>query len=387
MINSPSPITAVPDELIAEVLSLLTVKSLLRLKCVSKSWNSLISDPFFVKIHSHKSSQNTNLTLFWAKYSGKSRFTQLTFLPALENDSTTTIVVNDDDTISKFFDHKYHQVVGSCNGLCCFKQEYSNSEYQEFSLRFCNPATRSLSHKLGYFRVPPKLPDSLFKFSFGYDDLTSKYKVVAFSSSEVRVFTLGDNVWRNIPKFPINTCHLIRSGESGGLYLRNCLIWLAGRTRAVNGSSRYEQFVIISLNLGTETYKELLPPQGLNGKFLYIPNVCVLMDCLCIFHRSKDNDIAIWQMRDFGVQESWTKLFNFSYPYPDFFQDPFSYLGYCLLWPLHVLENGNTLILANGEGLVIRYNRRDNRVDPIRISDTRYWFYVHRYVESLVSIC
>lgn len=36
MINSPSPITAVPDELIAEVLSLLTVKSLLRLKCVSK---------------------------------------------------------------------------------------------------------------------------------------------------------------------------------------------------------------------------------------------------------------------------------------------------------------------------------------------------------------
>ncbi|KAI5440947.1 hypothetical protein KIW84_010424, partial [Lathyrus oleraceus] len=70
MINSPSPITAVPDELIAEVLSLLTVKSLLRLKCVSKSWNSLISDPFFVKIHSHKSSQNTNLTLFWAKYSG-----------------------------------------------------------------------------------------------------------------------------------------------------------------------------------------------------------------------------------------------------------------------------------------------------------------------------
>ncbi|KAI5440943.1 hypothetical protein KIW84_010421 [Lathyrus oleraceus] len=69
-INSPSPVTAVPDELIAEVLSLLKVKSLLRLKCVSKSWNKLISDPFFVKIHFHKSSLNTDLTLFSAHHTG-----------------------------------------------------------------------------------------------------------------------------------------------------------------------------------------------------------------------------------------------------------------------------------------------------------------------------
>ncbi|CAL5186968.1 unnamed protein product [Lathyrus oleraceus] len=388
-INSPSPVTAVPDELIAEVLSLLKVKSLLRLKCVSKSWNKLISDPFFVKIHFHKSSLNTDLTLFSAHHTGKSTYTQLTVYPVhtlLENNSTTSIVT----VIRRFFSNEYHQVVGSCNGLCCLMEEYSNTEFREFSFRLCNPATKSLSHKLGYFRIQPNNPNSLFKFSFGYDNLTAKYKVVAFSPNEVRVFTLGDNnVWRNIPNFPIYPFNLIRSGQDGGLYVSNCLIWFADRTRLFNGHSAYldlEQFVIISLNLGAETYAELLPPQDFDGEFLYLPNVCLLMECLCFSHHSNGNNIVIWQMRDFGVQESWTKLFNFSYP--DFFQDPISYLGCCgELWPLYVLENGNILILANGEGQVIRYNRRDNRIDPIRISNTRSWFYVHRYVESLVSIC
>ncbi|XP_050902914.1 F-box/kelch-repeat protein At3g23880 isoform X2 [Lathyrus oleraceus] len=148
-INSPSPVTAVPDELIAEVLSLLKVKSLLRLKCVSKSWNKLISDPFFVKIHFHKSSLNTDLTLFSAHHTGKSTYTQLTVYPVhtlLENNSTTSIVT----VIRRFFSNEYHQVVGSCNGLCCLMEEYSNTEFREFSFRLCNPATKSLSHKLGF---------------------------------------------------------------------------------------------------------------------------------------------------------------------------------------------------------------------------------------------
>jgi hypothetical protein len=38
-----------PDELIAEIISVLNIKTIVRLKCVSKSWNILISDPTFVK--------------------------------------------------------------------------------------------------------------------------------------------------------------------------------------------------------------------------------------------------------------------------------------------------------------------------------------------------
>ena len=51
--DAPLPIT-LPDELITEVLSFLDVKSLMRFKCLSKSWNSLTSDPFFVELHLNK---------------------------------------------------------------------------------------------------------------------------------------------------------------------------------------------------------------------------------------------------------------------------------------------------------------------------------------------
>ncbi|PNX60643.1 F-box protein, partial [Trifolium pratense] len=52
------------DDLLTEFLSLLPVKSLLRFKCVSHSWKSLISDPNFVKFHLKKSkSHNPQFTL------------------------------------------------------------------------------------------------------------------------------------------------------------------------------------------------------------------------------------------------------------------------------------------------------------------------------------
>jgi hypothetical protein len=49
------------NELISEVLSFLNVKSLVGLRCVSKSWKTLISDPTFVKLHLKRSSARNPL--------------------------------------------------------------------------------------------------------------------------------------------------------------------------------------------------------------------------------------------------------------------------------------------------------------------------------------
>ncbi|MCI12256.1 F-box protein, partial [Trifolium medium] len=54
-----------PAELIAEIISLLPVKSLMKFICVNKFFKTLISDDYFVQLHLKKSSPNSHLALMW----------------------------------------------------------------------------------------------------------------------------------------------------------------------------------------------------------------------------------------------------------------------------------------------------------------------------------
>ncbi|EYU18243.1 hypothetical protein MIMGU_mgv1a026810mg [Erythranthe guttata] len=56
-----SEIVYLPDEIIETVLSKLPVNCLLRNKTVSKSWNTIISDPLFLKNYQGESSSSSNL--------------------------------------------------------------------------------------------------------------------------------------------------------------------------------------------------------------------------------------------------------------------------------------------------------------------------------------
>ncbi|KAI5413670.1 hypothetical protein KIW84_058007 [Lathyrus oleraceus] len=74
-----------------------------------------------------------------------------------------------------------------------------------------------------------------------------------------------------------------------------------------------DQFVIISLNLSTETYRRLLPPCGLVDVPSILPTISVLRDRLCFSYHIKTTHFSIWMMTEFGVQESWTQFLNISY--------------------------------------------------------------------------
>lgn len=59
------PLAPFLDELIAEFLSWLSIKTSMQLKCISKSWNNLISNPSFIQKYLTKSSQNPHFTVMW----------------------------------------------------------------------------------------------------------------------------------------------------------------------------------------------------------------------------------------------------------------------------------------------------------------------------------
>ncbi|KEH23076.1 putative F-box domain-containing protein [Medicago truncatula] len=384
----------VPNELVSEILFLLSVKNIVRLKCVSKSWNALISDPLFVQKHHNLSLQNPHLMLSWKTITPAVKFVVPFPVHLLLKNPSITVSSNK----SHDFEHNC-RIVGSCNGLLCllFNSETETSKPKNW-LRFWNPATRTSSKNLGSFRYrTPRRYDnsyglSCYKFSFGYDASTLTYKVVAFRvrrnndswESRVKIFNLGDNCWRNIQSFPIFPLNWLQNRRrlasncrlNDGVHLSGTINWLA----MYKPTTHVVQFVIVSLDLSTESYKKLLPPPGFNEMPCFQPLLRVLMDSLCLSHNPKKTELVLWQMKEYGVQESWTQLFKISYKN---LQMQNIDAGFACLY-----VNSDTVIFANKYcNQPYIYNLKDKTVKRIKVGLNLDWFdQAMVYVESLVSV-
>ncbi|XP_057427202.1 F-box/kelch-repeat protein At3g23880-like [Lotus japonicus] len=165
----------------------------------------------------------------------------------------------------------------------------------------------SITEILGFFH--PK--GAIVNTNFGYDNSTDTFKVVVFDwdyytigNRLTRVFTLGCNIWRDVQNLPVDI-FIHCWDQKHGVNLRSTLNWLAF-------DKPTGQPVILSFDLGTEVFTQFsLPPGFGNDEF---PFVGVLMDSLCLSpcwsrtHQKRTDDYVIWQMKEFGVEKSWTQL-------------------------------------------------------------------------------
>ncbi|MCH94468.1 F-box protein, partial [Trifolium medium] len=237
---------------------------LLRFRCVSKSWKTLISDPTFVKLHLNRSTRNQHFTLvtFHATDipgdSPDGSDSGLEFDYSVVPYSLRRLIENPSFTLSvdpyyRLSDKKCFGIVGTCNGLILLIDISSTDAYIEYWLRLWNPTTKTTSQKFGYIhdvgnpRDDPFMFHGYYKFTFGCDNSTGTYKVVASRynphqlRSNVRILSSNDNVWRDIESFPIIPLHL----DNPEHYL-----------------NVVDQFVIVSLDLETETYNQYSLPHG-----------------------------------------------------------------------------------------------------------------------------
>ncbi|CAJ2649957.1 unnamed protein product [Trifolium pratense] len=323
-----------PDELMLEIISWLPVKHIIQLRCVNKFFKTLIFDPHFVRMHLNKSRRNSNLALPWYrnldKYDEDYRLITLSIPYVLGIQTQNQYAISDpyyrlnddlnDDSII------IRKIVGSCNGLLCV---LSISSSDEHCLCFWNPATRTKSNEFMVFDCDLNCN----MFSFGYDNSSQTYKVVAFCAEEsgcnkVKVFSLGDNSWRDLQCFPLIPCH------DDGVHFNGTINWLAYHNVD-------NQYVILSLDLSTETYTHLLLPLGLDD--VDGPMIVLLGDRLCFCHDFEETHFVIWQMKDFGVQNSWIQLFKVRYE---------KRIGFVVRWlPLYLSGNGDTLIWAEADDI------------------------------------
>lgn len=390
MAEHSNPTDLFPNDLITKILLLLNVKSILRFKCVSKSWNTLISDSIFVKLHLQLLPQNKHLLLipFDPKNNQNSGIVSFPICRLLENKSVT--LVNEPNMHMK----DCSRVIGSYNGLVCLLGFSSTIGPQDIWIRLCNPITGFLSEKLGSFRQSRQHAFKRLRCTFCYHNST--YKVVVYCCKEVKVFSLGDNSWRNIQKFPLFIFNYmvvfndipVNEGVNEGVYLRGTVNWLAFRNKLERvqclNDVDVEELVIVSLDLGTETYRQLLPPLGFD---VVGPTIAVLIECLYFSYHFERSHFVMWKMTEFGVEESWTQFVKISYQnlQVNTFGWSVMYLR-LFLFPLCFSENGDTLILAsNKEKQAILYNLRDGTATRTSVTDNIKWYISEDYVESFVQ--
>ena len=206
---------------------------------------------------------------------------------------------------------------------------------------------------------------------------------------EGRVHCRGESCWRRplaCPDFPI-----LLKDALGGSFVNGSINWLARHSLNCHLNElenvTVDQLVILSLDMRTEAGKYMLLPIGLDEMPQNGPNLAVLRGRLCLYYYDKmRSHFALWEMREFGVHESWTQLVTISsvqllgnFDDLDLYHHHFS-----LLAPVCVSEDEDVVLLASKEDFPdIMYNMRDDRVRHVTLLNNQIW-YVHEHMQSLV---
>ncbi|KAH6764724.1 hypothetical protein C2S51_015973 [Perilla frutescens var. frutescens] len=289
----------IPLEIVEEILLNLPLKSVLRFSTVSEAWNSIVSDLGFIK-----------------RYRGREKIALMSTSPSLtsfHDPSLSSISSLSSFTPKDATDLVYPVPEGdlylkaSCDELWCFQAGNA--------LFLGNPSMKT------YRKLPDPLipldgyePDHElggFVYGLGYDSVGDDYKLLKFPTAketESELYSLKNDSWKKISSSPP--------------YLIDCIdqrqfVFLNGMLHCISTCPEPEKMFLVSFDLSTEKYGEMVPPAAFR-EWLSCPNykvvVTVLRGKLCVYLNSYgDIRFGFWVMEDYGVGESWTKLFLIDY--------------------------------------------------------------------------
>ncbi|PIA59852.1 hypothetical protein AQUCO_00400611v1 [Aquilegia coerulea] len=365
-----------PEDIMFQILLWLPVVSLLRFKSVCKSWYSLIKSSQFISQHKHKKATITNLLLmlpraqeighslnFKVIYSSSSSSSSSSYSNLSGGGSGSSSDINNNNNniyqtyenldLPEYFKNKDWDIRWAkmicCDGIICLN-------HQQWDVSLWNPATKQ-------FRILPRSPLPLpqiahghFMFiGFGFDVKTNDYKVIRFAFyapgssksgyNQIEVYSLNNNSWKTLdfvlpinfvisdPKMPYH------NGGEGQVYC-----WM-GKDFHQGGIIR-----ILSFDFSKEIFATVPLPNDPTFQSDRIPQLAILREKLAIINGVNFlSEIhawhyQIWVMNEFGIRESWTKLytvgpFSFSQPigFPkneDFFLLVKDRLQLCLCDPI-----------------------------------------------------
>ncbi|KAK7318643.1 hypothetical protein RJT34_03347 [Clitoria ternatea] len=383
--------TYIPQELINEILLRLPVKSLLRFKCVSKLWFSLISNPRFAKSHFDLAASPTHRFLLRSKHNDPQ--VKSFNIEVLLDDDDSDVVNLDFPKPTPVPEHRYDPRIhiwglplwnmGSCRGFILLSNYMGD-------LMVWNPST-------GVCRRIPDSPSDLpaaYLNGIGYDESTDDYLVVLLGvnplydpneeydadavtdwPTRIQFFSFKTNEWVQVdgdyPQYIDNFYEELFTG----FFLNGALHWqVISKDKQVN--------VILAFDLKRRSLSEIPYPQDLQELIdpttqkIYLR---VMGECLTLTKFiSEDDKFEFWVMKEYKVPSSWTLIHALPINIPWT-----SIISMCFT------KNGGMLI-SNDQGGLAKFNDKGELLkysEYIREEDyVNGPFHYCTYRESLLSL-
>ncbi|XP_050109667.1 F-box protein At4g19940-like [Malus sylvestris] len=305
-----------PSEIIwFQILPRVPSKSLMRFKCVCKSWSSLVRNPSFVDAHQsfHRNKLTHLLLTTWDRATRQQHFLSA----QINQDGTPTPAIHLLN-LPMGSDHRLYNAQ-STNGLVCLY--LSNNLSRHHTLAYLdppnfifNPCTREsiiLPH------ASPAYCTSHVTYHFGFSPLTNEYKVLQVQTFRphdsiptdmtfmFKIFKLGTSLWRrleidrnDLPFEPLKCPFAVQS-----VCINGAMHWM-----------HLKENVVVVFDIGDEKFRVIPLPQDYVS-FIHrigypmgdaMRNVVEVGGCLALIGDKKlvrsQNMMALWILKDYENQ-------------------------------------------------------------------------------------
>ncbi|XP_042002589.1 F-box protein At3g07870-like [Salvia splendens] len=336
-------LTNLPTEITTDILSRLSIKSLAISKSVCKAWRDLFD---FVK--SDIKTPPALVRFYWGKNSTRCKIIE---------------IEDEDEADLESHDLHYHPLTdlviphrstGPMQGITANELllMYSPST-KGIPLYICNLITREYT-ELSYPEFV-NIPKQVLQFGFGVSKISGQYKVVWMIADFHCVYTLGTGTWRRIEAGPASfVCFC-----GGPILCNHNLHWIV-----CDFMNNIWSFC--SFDVETECYNifSYPPTKHRSGR------LSVLRDCLCYSCHARNNEIVIWMMKEYQVDESWTVEYKMSTIGFDLSN---SYETYKHVFAINLYKDGDVLMLLDYSILAYYSNntRTLQRVNMLNDADAK----------------
>lgn len=385
-LSSTKPISTMavdyfPKHLVFNILFKLPVRSVVRFRCVCRSWCALFSDPNFVYKNLLSCSDSTTNSQILVKYDDY-RFEYYLAFSFLCNDtfdmSPPQEIPYPHDIMEKC---SFVDIVGSCcNGVICLRDGYFFGDLlglwddvynYESNIVLWNPTTSetkilpqsNLSH-------PPPERFSLEIVEFGFDSTTCDYKVLRIfeylthdnqCDYLAEIYSLRDDTWRKLD-VSLNSWELpsykFENGDSEYNYDHRAHTGANGTFHWCAKERDHSRDLIVSFDLSNEVIKTTALPDAFSSRYFWRTILC--LNEHVALSLSTNHHVELWVLLEYGVEESWTKLFTVAHP---------EYLRMAL--PLGFSRKGELFFSSWNEHLLV-WNPPEETISPVPLEGAVY---------------